>query len=571
MPSGNEATSLTGLGRRLKLRARQGRKLELARELSAKRAEVEEYQELLSRLANLGSATLSGAVEALRQGNERYQRLLESITSYVYTVFMEDGRPGRTVHGPGCESVTGYAAEAFDQNPYLWLEMIHSEDQEGVAAGVQAILAERRPKSFEHRLLHRDGTLRWVRNTLVPHLDAEGRLVSYDGVVQDITERRRSEEERHRLESQLAQAQRLESLGILAGGVAHDINNVLAAILGLASLNHEHTAPPGFLAQSMETIATACMRGREVVKGLLYLARKDLNTTGPVDLNRLVRDLRLLLEATTLKQVHLRTELEEPLEPVQGDAGAISHALMNLCVNAVDAMPGGGSLTLRTCRTASDRVEVRVTDTGEGMSPEVLKRAADPFFTTKALGKGTGMGLAMVYGAMKAHGGTLEIRSEVGQGTEVVLGFPLQPAAARPGEGCAQPDPAAARTGPAPMRILMVDDDELIRASIPTLLEALGHQVATAAGGQEALALLASGMATDLVILDMRMPDLSGAETLPRLRALRPDLPVLLATGHSDRDLPALLERHPRVSWIQKPFTMAEIRDKLGEFAPPAP
>jgi CheY-like chemotaxis protein/anti-sigma regulatory factor (Ser/Thr protein kinase) len=315
----------------------------------------------------------------------------------------------------------------------------------------------------------------------------------------------------------------------------------------------------------METIATACLRGREVVKGLLYLARKDMDTTGPVDLNRLVRDLLLLLEATTLKQVRVRTDLEEPLEPIQGDAGALSHALMNICVNAVDAMPGGGTLTLQTRCSRPGRVEVRVRDTGEGMSPEVLQRAADPFFTTKPLGKGTGMGLAMVYGAMKAHGGTLEIHSQEGQGTEVVLDFPVQGGAP---ETAPEQGPAEAGAGPGPLRILLVDDDELIRQSIPALLEALGHPVASAAGGQEALDLLAAGQGVDLVVLDMRMPGMGGAETLARLRGLRPELPVLLATGHSDRDLAGLLERYPRVDWIQKPFTLAEIRDKLGEFAP---
>jgi PAS domain S-box-containing protein len=562
MMRGKPATSFSS--QRCRLTSR--RKLELLRDLAASQAEMQQYRTVLGDLAELGTATLSGAVAALRQGNARYQRLLESIDSYVYTVFMEKGQPGRTVHGPGCETVTGYPAQAFLERPFLWLDMVHPEDREGVAGAVQAILAGRQPKSFEHRLLHRDGSLRWVRNTLVPQLDAEGRLVAYDGVVQDISERRRAEDARRRLESQLAQAQRLESLGNLASGVAHDINNVLAAILGLATLQQEGPAEPGFQARAMATIATACLRGREVVKGLLHLARKDLDATGPVDLNRLVLDILLLLEATTLKQVSVRTDLEEPLEAIQGDAGAISHALMNICVNAVDAMPGGGTLTLRTRRVGPGKVEVRVRDTGEGMSPEVLKRAADPFFTTKAQGKGTGMGLAMVYGTMQAHGGTLEILSQLGQGSEVVLGFPARGGAGADGDAAREADGTPAR--PARLRVLLVDDDELIRLSIPALLQALGHQVASAAGGQEALDLLASGLEADLVILDMRMPGMGGAETLPRLRALRPELPVLLATGHSDRDLPPLLERFPRVNWIQKPFTLAEIRAKIGEIAP---
>ena len=530
------------------------------------RREMEEYRQVLAGLAELGSATLAGAVQALRESNERYQRLLESITSYVYSVPMEQGRPGRTRHGPGCQSVTGYAAEDFERQPFLWLDMVHPEDRAAVAASVAAILGERRPGSFEHRIQHRDGSLRWVRDTLVPHLDAEGALRSYDGVVQDISERKRAEEDRRRLETQLAQAQRLESLGNLAGGVAHDINNVLAAILGLATLIRESQGPPGTVAQAMDTIATACLRGREVVKGLLYLARKDMNPAGPVDLNGLAREILLLLEATTLKQVEVSADLQEPLGLVLGDPGALSQVLMNLCVNAIDAMPGGGTLVLRTRDAGPDRVELRVVDTGEGMTPEVLKQAADPFFTTKPVGKGTGMGLAMVYGAMQAHGGSFELQSQPGRGTEVILGFPRLPAEPAP---AADPDPPAGEPpGPAALRILLVDDDELIRLAIPALLEALGHRVETAAGGQEALDLLTAGLEVDLVILDMRMPGLGGTQTLPRLRALRPGLPVLLATGHADRDLPPLLAAHPGVAAIQKPFTLAEIRDKLRDLDP---
>jgi CheY-like chemotaxis protein len=233
---------------------------------------------------------------------------------------------------------------------------------------------------------------------------------------------------------------------------------------------------------------------------------------------------------------------------------------MNLCVNALDAMPGGGTLAIRTRRLASGGLEVRVRDTGEGMTAQVLAKAIDPFFTTKPMGKGTGLGLAMVYGTMKAHGGTLELHSEPGQGTEVALAFP-PPQEAR----CARPDPPgpASQQRAAPLRILLVDDDELIRLSIPPMLEALGHQVQTAESGREALERLAGGLEADLVILDMRMPGMNGSEALPRLLALRPGLAVLLATGHADQEIQDLLADRPRVACIQKPFTMAEIRAKV--------
>jgi PAS domain S-box-containing protein len=527
--------------------------------LARQRRELQLHERNLEESVRKRTAALRETVEALRQSKERYQRLLESITSYVYTVRIDQGEPGQTQHGPGCQAVTGYAPEAFQERPYLWIEMVHPEDRAAVQAQARAILTERRPQSFEHRIHHQDGTVRWVRNTLVPHLDAQGALASYDGVILDISEHKRAEAERSLLEAQLFQAQRLESLGNLAGGVAHDINNVLAAILGLASSNRERV-PPGPLAQSLDTITSACMRGREVVKSLLYFARKDMAAAGPVDLNLLVRQIVHLLDATTLKRVRITTDLQEPLGLLEGEEAAISHALMNLCVNALDAMPGGGALVIRTRRLDAGGLEVRVRDTGEGMTAQVLAKAIDPFFTTKPMGKGTGLGLAMVYGTMKAHGGTLELHSEPGQGTEVVLAFP-PPQDTR----SVRADPAAPASPQrgAALRILLVDDDELIRLSIPSMLEALGHQVQTAESGQEALERLAAGLEADLVILDMRMPGMSGSEALPRLLALRPGLAVLLATGHADQEIQDLLADRRNVACIQKPFTMAEVRAKV--------
>jgi CheY-like chemotaxis protein len=226
-------------------------------------------------------------------------------------------------------------------------------------------------------------------------------------------------------------------------------------------------------------------------------------------------------------------------------------------------MPGTGFLEIRTRSLGDGTIELWVQDSGEGMSPEVLEHAIDPFFTTKPVGKGTGLGLAMVYGTMKAHGGTLDMHSDPGKGTRVVLGFPPIPEAgpAPTVQSVEQGhDQTPAMRG---IRILLVDDDELIRLSIPAMLQALGHGVETEAGGLEALARLEAGLEVDLVILDLKMPGLSGAETLPRLRALRPALPVLLATGYGDQEIQHLLADHPNVGMIWKPFSMKELKEKL--------
>ena len=370
--------------------------------------------------------------------------------------------------------------------------------------------------------------------------------------------RHRLEAERRELESRLNQSQKLESLGSLAGGMAHDINNVLAAILSLASAHRQAMAAGDPLAKPLDTIASACIRGRDVVNRLLIFARKDLATLGPVDLNGVAREMIRLLEYTTLKRIRIITDLQEPLPAMEGDAAALGHALMNLFVNAVDAMPEGGDLTLATRTLPAGGLQLSVRDTGQGMSAEVLAKAVEPFFTTKPMGKGTGLGLAMVFGTVKAHKGELAFRSSPGAGTEVILTFPPGGEAGVPAP--AEPEPLPVR----PLRVLLVDDDELILESVAPMLRMLGHDVLTADSGQGALAQMEAGLEVDLVILDMNMPGLNGAQTLVRLKAFRPDQRVLMASGYSDGDMAPLLLAHSRVSSIQKPFDLKEISRKLA-------
>jgi len=375
----------------------------------------------------------------------------------------------------------------------------------------------------------------------------------------DITRLREADEERRQLEARLHQSQKLESLGSLAGGVAHDMNNVLGAILSLASSRRSGLEAQDPMATALDTIATACMRGRGVVRSLLYFARKDLEATQPLDLNGLVRDMVQLLGYTTLKRIRLEMELEEPLPLLQGDSGALSHALMNLAVNALDAMPDQGTLRLRTERLPGARVRLVVQDTGCGMAPEVLAKAVEPFYTTKPLGKGTGLGLAMVFGTVKAHGGDLELRSRPGEGTEVILTFPALEAAPAPAEPA--PEPAGAGSV---LDILVVDDDELIRESLVPMLEIMGHRAQAAPGGREAMALLQGALEVHLVILDMNMPGMNGAETLARIKAFRPAQAVLMASGYNDSEVGELVGSYPGISCIQKPFSMKELKHKLA-------
>jgi len=236
---------------------------------------------------------------------------------------------------------------------------------------------------------------------------------------------------------------------------------------------------------------------------------------------------------------------------------------MNLCMNAVDAMTEHGTLTLRTRNHGPDWIEVQVEDTGQGMAKEVLERALDPFFTTKEVGKGTGLGLSIVYRTVKAHQGELEIQSEPGRGTCVRIRFPACETA--PGTG---KTPRASETGPASasLKVLLVDDDELIQSSIQAILELLGHQATPALSGEEALALINRGLRPDLIILDMNMPGMGGAQTLPLLRALMPRVPILLATGRADQVAQNLVQAHLFVSMLSKPFGRRELQASLAPY-----
>jgi PAS domain S-box-containing protein len=409
---------------------------------------------------------------------------------------------------------------------------------------------------FESMHRRKDGT-RFPVEVSVTLLPGQGQMVSF---VRDITERRQAAEENARLQAQLQQTQKMESLGTLAGGVAHDMNNALGAILGLATANLE-IQPPGSPAyRSFETIAKAATRGGEMVRSLLSFARQSRAEDREVDLNAVLREEAVLLERTILSKVRLELDLEAGLRPIRGDANALTHAFMNLCVNALDAMPEQGTLTLRTRNLDSCWVEVRVEDTGTGMPQEVLARALDPFFTTKEVGKGTGLGLAMVYTTMKAHQGQLELHSEPGRGTQVRLRFPSCELAPQVEE---QDEEARSGIISRSLTVLLVDDDDLIQTSIQTLLQALGHAVFTAASGEEALLAVDGGLEPDAVILDMNMPGLGGSGTLPRLRVLLPEVPVLLSTGRTDQAALELAAAHSRVTLLPKPFSLKELQQHL--------
>ena len=497
------------------------------------------------------------AEERLQESEARYASIAKNSPAAIYRF---SSRCGGLYFSPRILDLLGYTPEELLRQPMLWHDSIHPEDLPRVDATIAAAMSGQPSFDLVYRIRAASGDLRWFRDRASCLQQPDGEVL-VDGIAMDITEATRADEERARLQAQLLQAQKMEGLGSLASGVAHDMNNVLGAILGLASAQIYAHAEGSRTHQAFETIMKACDRGGKMVKSLLSFARQNPAEERELDLNALVQEEVRLLEQTTLARVQLHLHLAQGLWPIRGDASALTHTIMNLCVNAADAMPDGGELTLQT-RNHKGMVEVLVSDAGTGMSPEVLSKALDPFFTTKAQGKGTGLGLSMAYNIMRAHQGQLDIQSELGRGTCVTLRFPPCPGSAPMiADDLVAPRPSELGS----LHLLLVDDDDLIQSSVSTILQVLEHRVTSATSGEEALACLEGGLQPDVVVLDLNMPGLGGAGTLPHLRRLRPNLPVLLATGRADQTALALTADFPRVTLLAKPFSLQEMKAALVE------
>jgi CheY-like chemotaxis protein/two-component sensor histidine kinase len=291
---------------------------------------------------------------------------------------------------------------------------------------------------------------------------------------------------------------------------------------------------------------------------LLDFARQDLSTAKAVDLNELLEEQLRLFQRAMQPNVRLQREFDPRLPPVTGDAFALSGASMHLLTNALDAMPNGGILTLRTRMRGEDEVLIDVEDTGCGMSKEVLDHAMEPFFTTKRQGKRVGLGLPAVYGAVTAHQGSMEIHSEPGRGTQVQITLPVSPNTKKH-----QISPYHKEAGKFGLRILLVDDDNLVQTAMSAQLRRLGHTVTIANHGQEALDQLQEGLEVDLVLLDIDMPVLDGGAALPRLRVLRPGLPVIIETGNMGEVAEGLARTFADVSVLTRPFSLNELKAAL--------
>lgn len=501
----------------------------------------------------------------LRQAQNQIQKEIALKAAIVDC--SDDAIIGKTLDGyvtswnRGAEQIFGYSEmEMIGTSILRIVPSDRTAEEETVLASIRS---GRLIQHYETERVRKDGKLIPVSLSVSPIRDNNGEIIGASKIVRDTTERKRAEENQRLLEAQLQQTQKLKSLGTLVAGVAHNINNVLSIIMGTASLREDGAAQPSD-GEAYQIIRKACNRGREVVNSLIHFAQPAVKARAPFELNNLINDVCALLETTSRNQIKIEKWLiEDPLW-INGSAGDIDHILVNLGINSLDAMPDGGILTFRTNLLEGNWVEVSIEDNGTGMTPEVLASVLDPFFTTKEVGQGTGLGLSMTYGIVKAHGGTIDIASQPGQGTQVKVRFPRIQAPAVESEPAPVIAPMLSLN---PMKVFLVDDDEDVRFLMHRMLKKAGvHQVKVFPGGKEMLEVLSLEELPDLIILDQNMPGLTGSQTMERIRALHPEMPILISSGQ-----PGIREwdrfKLPKVAVISKPFTFDEIQAKLAQFA----
>ncbi|MFN7956375.1 MAG: PAS domain S-box protein [bacterium] len=495
------------------------------------------------------------AERALRESEARFRQVVENIQEVFW---MTDASHTAVLYvSPSYERIWGHSCESLYADPASWMDAVHHEDQERLRRALESMWAS---GSFEaeYRIVGKDGSIRWIEDRGTEVRDASGRVERRVGVAADVTDRRRAEE-------QFIQAQKLEAIGRLAGGVAHDFNNILGALMMLTEEVSSHPTASGEVRERTDDMTRALERAADLTRQLLAFSRRQVMQIKPIDVNVVVGDLAKMLSRLLGEDIGLELCLHPGALVVNGDAGMIEQVLMNLAINARDAMPSGGRLLVETATEMVDDAaaraladgspgeyaRIRVTDTGCGIAPGDLAHIFEPFFTTKELGKGTGLGLATVSGIVHQHRGTVRVKSEVGHGTTFDVLLPRFDAVVSAGD---TPIPSTAKLC-GQETVLIVEDERDMRRILARLLVQHGYRVIEAASGPAALRVWDEHAGKiDLLITDMVMPeDMSGLELAAALRSRAPGLEVILTSGYS----PALASRklgdESGYHYLQKP------------------
>jgi len=506
------------------------------------------------------------AEDALRKERDAAQRYLD--VAGVLFVVLDRDRKVTLINRKGCEILEHPWQEILNKD---WFDHFVPPNRRTAAREDYETLLLRgagHQERFEEPVLARSGRERIILWHLIVLTDERGELAGTLWSGEDITERKQ-------LENQLRHANKLEAIGQLAGGVAHDFNNLLSAILGYGGMLHMSMAEDDPLRHDVDQILAAAERAAYVTKSLLAFSRKQIINPKPQDINEIIRRGEKLLRRLIGEDIEIRTRLASEGVTVYADAVQIEQVLMNLATNARDAMPGGGVLTLKTGRIAANadfaRVHelkrpgtyavITVSDTGVGMDAATLEKVFEPFFTTKEVGKGTGLGLANVYGTIRQHNGSIQVTSEPGRGTTFRIYLPaVQTAADDMQSSAAAEPPRGAET------VLVAEDDSTVRSMTRLILQKFGYTVIEAVDGEDAVrSFRQSRGAVDLVILDVMMPKKTGKAAYDEIVKLRPHVKALFTSGHTAEVIHAKGLLDERTPYLTKPATPAELLKKVRE------
>ncbi|MEJ7567498.1 MAG: PAS domain-containing protein [Gaiellaceae bacterium] len=496
------------------------------------------------------------AEAALRESEQRFTELVTSIPEVFFIAHADLG--GTIYISPAYETIWGRSCQSLCDDPRSWLEAVHEDDRARVLEGLERVNREGRVE-HEFRIVRPDGEVRLIQELVTVVLDEQGRPTRHVGIGADVTEQRE-------LERQLQHAGKLDAVGQLAGGIAHDFNNILMGIAGYTELALARSdGLDDELRSDLEQILGGARRAGALTRQLLTFARREVASPQSLDLNDVIEGVGTFLRGAIREDVSVVIELAAELPRVKVDPHQLEQVLMNLVLNAGDAMPKGGILTVRTLAPSADEVALLVSDSGVGMSEQIRARVFEPFFTTKEVGKGTGLGLSTVYGVVEECGGRIAVESEPGNGSIFTITLPATDESAEPTPSADEVSPRAAGNE----RILLVEDDELVRRLTCEMLELEGYRVCAAASPLEALGYEG---AWDLLLTDIVMPEMNGPQLAARLGAERPPFQVLFTSGYCGDTMVERGALDPSAPLLQKPFSRAQlagmVRDVLD--APPS-
>ena len=505
------------------------------------------------------------AEETLRRSEQQFRMLVQGVTDYAIYMLSPEGLVSNW--NQGAQRIKGYLPEEIIGQHF---SVFYTPEDREAGEPQRALGIATREGRFENRSwrVRKDGT-RFLAHVVVDAIRGEtGTLLGFAKITRDVTEAHKAQQDLEKTREALFQAQKMQAIGQLSGGIAHDFNNLLTVILGNLEIVQKRIGDDPKLTRLLENATQGALRGVSLTQRMLAFARRQELKTEAVDIPQLVQGITGLLRSSLGPNIKIETRFPLELDRVFADTNQLELAILNLATNARDAMPDGGSVIIKAehevvleqaqhALAAGHYVCLSLTDTGAGMDTNTLASAKDPFFTTKGLGKGTGLGLSMVHGFIEQLGGRFVLKSEPGQGTAAELWLPVATHA-----DIASPLPVIEPVSSVPrLSVLVVDDDILVLTSTVLLLEDLGHRVLSVTSGAQALSLFDQGEVIDLMITDMAMPHMSGAQLAHAVRLLKPDLPIILATGYAER-LEGFAAQLPR---LPKPFTQLNLLEVIAQ------